>query len=195
MAGSSISSSRKAHTSRRSAACIATTALACVAVGIATVASASSPTDIAPKRDVVPVGVRALTYPPSYRTRTGKLVQGLVATSLAQMTSLVPDPPQVSGVVVPVYWSVLEPHPGKFRWTIIDHLLRYWSKRKKMVVLSPIIYGNPVRFPAAWGGLQDGFPSWLRGHGRTLAPYRAQILGGPSSSTGPVAIPIPDLLT
>lgn len=138
-----------------------------------------------------------LTYPAPYFS-SHNIVPGLVASNENQMTSLVPDQSQIYGVVLLLYWSVIEPKPGVYNWGIINRAIRYWRARNKKIVLAPVAYGAPVVFSGGWGGgglPQNGLPSWLiRGHtlhahSRTLPSYPEVILG--STRTSGVKVPIP----
>jgi len=132
------------------------------------------------------------SYPPAYRDTSNKLWPGLVAANKAQMTTLVPGQDRIDGVMLLLYWSVLEPQPGVYRWDIIDEAVNYWRAKGKRVALNPANYGPPVQFgPELGGQVENGLPEWLRSQIQTLPAYHEEPLGAIGGPTYPVYTPVP----
>ncbi|MFA5689270.1 MAG: beta-galactosidase [Kiritimatiellales bacterium] len=101
----------------------------------------------------------------SYPTRyidSGVNWPGLVGRETAHLTTLFPDIEEVDGMMLIIYWSVIEPEPGVYRWEIIDEVIDYWKERGKTVAICIAPWAIPVAFSDAWGGVQDAFPAWAR---------------------------------
>jgi hypothetical protein len=131
-------------------------------------------------------------YPDTYMESEQRW-PGLVARDVGQITARVRLHPIVDGVVFILYWSILEPEPGQYRWDIIDRVLEYWQKREKLVVLNIATEAIPVSFAEDFGGgIRDACPRWLSTMGaELLGPVEAHTMGlGEPAPNGRV-VPVP----
>jgi hypothetical protein len=100
--------------------------------------------------------------------------------SLSQITTDVPDIPEMSGVVLLVYWSTLCPRSEQCDLTLIDQTLDYWSARGKRVILSIATMGYPIITSQSKDlQVQTATPDWVLRSSATYA-YPARLLGAPA---------------
>ncbi|MFA5689820.1 MAG: beta-galactosidase [Kiritimatiellales bacterium] len=100
-------------------------------------------------------------YPARYKSE-GVNWPGLIGREAAHLTTLFPDIEEIDGMMLIIYWSLIEPEPGVYRWEIIDEVIDYWKERGKSVAICIAPWAIPVAFSDAWGGIQDAFPVWAR---------------------------------
>ena len=95
----------------------------------------------------------AAIYPGDYR------IASPLTFKTEQITNQFPAIPEMSGVALTIYWSVISPRQGEYDFSIIDEALRYWSARGKKVVLCVATVGFPVRMDD--DHLMCATPDWV----------------------------------
>jgi hypothetical protein len=101
-------------------------------------------------------------YPPPHRLADGQVISSPVAVEPAQVAEDFPDITEMSGVVVPVYWSRLCPEEHHCDFSLIDHALDYWGRRGKTVVVSVVTFGHPMTvLRSGTRSLETPTPEWL----------------------------------
>ncbi len=101
-------------------------------------------------------------YPPPYRLADGTLAGSPLALGTDQLTTLFPDVKEMTGVVVMLPWSTVEPEEGHYDFSLIDTVLSYWKARNKKVVLGISTSGPPIKMirdKTAY--IQSETPAWV----------------------------------
>lgn len=121
-------------------------------------------------------------YPPVYQLSDGRPLNSPQTVSIEQITTKFPAIPEMTGVVLMVYWSTLCPDENRCDLSILDATIRYWSTRGKKVILSVATIGYPMV------AIKDGkliiasaTPEWVMNN---VKSYRlpARVLGLPVGS-------------
>jgi hypothetical protein len=131
-------------------------------------------------------------YPDTYM-ESGQRWPGLVARDVDHVTTRIPLHPIVDGAVWILYWSVLEPEPGQYRWDLVDRVLAYWYERGKRVVLNIATEAIPVSFAEEFGGdIRDACPGWLSALGAAwLSQVECNVMGLDQPAPRGRHIPLP----
>jgi hypothetical protein len=101
-------------------------------------------------------------YPPPLKLADGSTVATVPTLSAAEITTLFPAVPEMSGVVLIVNWSQLCPAANDCDFSIIDQVLAYWAQRKKMVVLAVATVGFPYKvLEQGQARYESATPQWV----------------------------------
>jgi hypothetical protein len=101
-------------------------------------------------------------YLPPHKLADGRVMASPVTVDPAQITENFPDIPEMTGVVVAVYWSRLCPEEHRCDLSIIEHALDYWEKRGKKVILNVATVGHPmVVMRDGKRAMETPTPAWL----------------------------------
>lgn len=131
-------------------------------------------------------------YPSAYVDQ-GRLMDGVMATSLQQVTALSPVSDLFDGLLLMVPWSILEPEPGMIRYDILDRTLEFWHERGKTVILNIGAFGFRIETGGEWGGkpgvLTGWTPEWVMERCRTHEYPNARLLYNTREERGPTRHP------
>jgi hypothetical protein len=85
-----------------------------------------------------------------------------VVTSPDQMTVLHPTNELFDGVILIIYWSILNPKEGEYDFSALDDALKYWSAKGKKVGLNVATVGYPILMSKKFGGgIMTATPDWV----------------------------------
>lgn len=101
-------------------------------------------------------------YPSPMLVENGKMIASPITFRIEQITTMMPDTNEISGIVMIVYWSQLCPEQDKCDYSIIDNTLKYWAARNRKVVLCVATVGHPIEY-GVLGNLQinNATPKWV----------------------------------
>ena len=100
-------------------------------------------------------------YPAPYRMPSGEIMFSPVTLTASQITTAFPQIPQMSGVVLMVYWSQLCPRRNECDFSIIDDALSYWRSKGKKVVLGVVTVAHPLALGENEDELISATPEWV----------------------------------
>ena len=99
------------------------------------------------------------SYPAPYRRADGSIMSNPVAIDLGSFTNNFPTIPELTGVIVMPYWSMINPKPKTFDFSLIEKALDYWRGMDRKIVLGVVTYCYPTR--SVSGKLIEAVPSWV----------------------------------
>src|SRR5579864_5029408 len=101
-------------------------------------------------------------YSPPFRPAGSLTLRSPPTLSADQITTLFPAIPEMSGVVLMVYWSTLCPQADSCDFSLIDKTLDYWGRRGKKVLLAVATMGFPDSLPVhGTETLVGATPDWV----------------------------------
>lgn len=93
-----------------------------------------------------------------------------MVTAPEQMTTAFPKSNHIDGVVLLLYWSLLNPERGQYSFDELDKALAYWKSKGKHVGLNVATVGWPVRMSQRFGGeIMNATPEWVM---RSVTSFR-----------------------
>src|SRR5450631_2397251 len=129
-------------------------------------------------------------YPQEYRYTDGHTLNSPQTVTADQITKSFPFIPQMSGVVLMVYWSALCPTAHHCDFSIIDEVLHYWGKRGKKVVLDVATIGFPSHPLVDSKEIVGATPQWVMKQITTYDYDHTPILDGtPPTNEGSAKFP------
>ena len=128
-------------------------------------------------------------YPPEYRYTDGGILNSPQTMTIDQITERVSDIPELSGVVLIVYWSTLCPAEIGCDFSLIDKAIEYWKKKQKKIILSVATIGFPIMQPPDRRSVIGASPDWVMKKIRTYS-FTTRLLGNiPLNSTTNFVLP------
>jgi hypothetical protein len=116
-------------------------------------------------------------YPPPFRPEGSRPLSSPQTLSVDQITTQFAEIPEMSGVVLMVYWSTLCPQAGSCDFALIDQTLDYWGRRGKKVVLAVATMGFPDRLSVnGTETLIGATPDWVLAQVHCYT-YASRVLG------------------
>ena len=83
-------------------------------------------------------------YPPAVRLADNSVLASPITIDGTQIAEGFPQIKEMSGVVLALYWFQIEPSPGNYNFSIVEHALSFWGKIDKKVVLDIATVGYPI---------------------------------------------------
>ena len=132
-------------------------------------------------------------YPAAYLDQ-GRLMDGVMVSSLRQVTDVSPDSDLFDGITIMIPWSVLEPEQGKIRYDILDKILEHWHAKGKTVILNVGPAGYMSERGEDWGGapgkLFGWTPEWVLKKCKTQLYPNGRLLNNTRETAGPTVHPV-----
>jgi hypothetical protein len=115
-------------------------------------------------------------YPGPYGFADGRSLTSPQTMDIDQITTRIPELPELSGVVLMVYWSTLCPTVA-CDFSLIDKTLDYWQAHGKRVVLEVSTNGFPIRVkPTGPDDIAGATPDWVMRQIKAY-PFSSRVLG------------------
>lgn len=83
-------------------------------------------------------------YPPPTKINHGYLIASPLSLSIDQVTTSFPEIGEMTGIILVIPWSSINPHRGHYNFTLIDSALTFWRGKGKKVVLAISTGGPPI---------------------------------------------------
>ena len=125
--------------------------------------------------------IEILSYPAPYWRADGSIMLNPVAMDEGSFTSAFPIIDEVSALVIMPYWSLLNPAPGEFDFSMIERALAYWAPRGRKLVIGPVCFGYPIL--SVTGELIDATPDWV--NARSGSFHQSVMVIGPVRPLAP----------
>jgi hypothetical protein len=116
-------------------------------------------------------------YPGNHRFADGRPLTSPQTMDLDQITTRIPDVPELSGVVLLITWSTLCPTDADCDFSLIDKTIEFWRARGKHIVLSVPTNGYPIRVKSAGpDDIVGATPEWVMRQIKTYQ-FSSRVLG------------------
>lgn len=130
-------------------------------------------------------------YPSEYRFSDGRILNSPQVLSAKQATANVLAIPELSGLVLLIYWSTLCPAENQCNFSLIDEVERYWRKQDKKIILSIATIGYPIQLGTTDTEIISATPDWVLRKIKTYS-FPTKVLGRKDFDIKTVSATFPD---